>query len=183
MKFQGAIFDVDGVLVGSPCSRASRDGLRELMDTEWANIRSRYSPDRFTEAVYQQVIAGLPRLTAAGAALTYFSVSDPDARLKACDGQAGHMRLHAIGPVQGLSDAVRFLLAVQAAGDDAAPASSSRTHLSCTAAAGCGSQRRAPAGPGDRAKTDPGRTAGRRRMRAGLPARQGRPGYIPGRGR
>ena len=62
MKFQGAIFDVDGVLVDSPHSRAWRDALRELMDTEWAIIRSRssYSPDRFTEAVYQQVIAGLP---------------------------------------------------------------------------------------------------------------------------
>jgi beta-phosphoglucomutase len=29
--FRGAIFDVDGVLVGSPHEQASREALRELM--------------------------------------------------------------------------------------------------------------------------------------------------------
>ena len=64
-SFQGAIFDVDGVLVDSPHFRAWRDALRELMDTEWAELRGRtsYSPDKFTEAVYQEVVAGRPRLS------------------------------------------------------------------------------------------------------------------------
>ena len=50
MRFQGAIFDVDGVLVDSLHSRAWREALRELIDTEWAGIRDRagYSPERFT---------------------------------------------------------------------------------------------------------------------------------------
>ncbi len=57
--FQGAIFDVDGVLVDSPHYPAWRETLQELMDTEWADLRGRtsYSPERFTEAVYQQVVA------------------------------------------------------------------------------------------------------------------------------
>ncbi len=57
--FQGAIFDVDGVLVDSPHYPAWREALQELMDTEWADLRGRtsYSPERFTEAVYQQVVA------------------------------------------------------------------------------------------------------------------------------
>ena len=44
--FQGAIFDVDGVLVDSPHYRAWREALQELMDTEWADLRGRtsYSP-------------------------------------------------------------------------------------------------------------------------------------------
>ena len=60
--FQGAIFDVDGVLVDSPHYRAWRDALQELMETEWADLRGRtsYCPERFTEAVYQQVVAGRP---------------------------------------------------------------------------------------------------------------------------
>ena len=46
--FQGAIFDVDGVLVDSPHERAWRDSLRELMETEWSDIRDRttWSPER-----------------------------------------------------------------------------------------------------------------------------------------
>src|ERR1700719_1013157 len=58
--FQGAIFDVDGVLVDSPHFRAWREALQELMDTEWAELRGQtsYSPQKFTEALYQQVIAG-----------------------------------------------------------------------------------------------------------------------------
>ena len=45
--FQGAILDVDGVLVDSPHYRAWREALQELMDTEWADLRGRtsYSPD------------------------------------------------------------------------------------------------------------------------------------------
>ena len=41
MPFEGAIFDVDGVLVDSPHERAWRESLRELMETEWSDIRDR----------------------------------------------------------------------------------------------------------------------------------------------
>ena len=41
--FQGAIFDVDGVLVDSPHYRAWRDALQELMDTESRRESSRHS--------------------------------------------------------------------------------------------------------------------------------------------
>ena len=82
MRFQGAIFDVDGVLVDSPHGHAWPEALRELMDTEWAGIRDRtsYSPERFTQAVYQQVVAGRPRLVGARAALEYFGVPDTGRR-------------------------------------------------------------------------------------------------------
>jgi len=130
MKFQGAIFDVDGVLVDSPHSRAWRDALRELLDTEWADIRSRssYSPDRFTEAVYQHVIAGLPRLAGARAALAYFGVPDPDARAEryAMAKQAHMRRLIESGQFRAFPDAVRLLLAVKAVGIQVAAASSSK---------------------------------------------------------
>jgi phosphoglycolate phosphatase-like HAD superfamily hydrolase len=81
-SFHGAIFDVDGVLVDSPHFRAWRDALRELMDTEWAELlgRTSYSPDKFTEAVYQEVVAGRPRLAGALAALEYFGVPDAGRR-------------------------------------------------------------------------------------------------------
>ena len=38
-RFQGAIFDIDGVLVDSPHQKAWRESLRELMDSEWGDIR------------------------------------------------------------------------------------------------------------------------------------------------
>jgi beta-phosphoglucomutase-like phosphatase (HAD superfamily) len=49
-KFQGSIFDVDGVLVDSPHEKAWRESLRELMESSWRGIRDRttWSPDAFT---------------------------------------------------------------------------------------------------------------------------------------
>jgi len=130
MKFQGAIFDVDGVLVDSPHSRAWRDALRELMDTEWADIRDRtgYSPDRFTEDVYQRVIAGLPRFAGARAALEYFGVPDADRRVEryAAVKQEHLTRLIESGQFTAFTDALRFVLDVKAAGIAVAAASSSK---------------------------------------------------------
>ena len=76
MEFQGAIFDVDGVLVDSPHERAWREALQELMEGDWRDIRDKttYSPQRFTKADYQQVMAGMPRLAGARAALEHFHV-------------------------------------------------------------------------------------------------------------
>ena len=124
MRFQGAIFDVDGVLVDSPHSRAWRDALRELMDTEWAGIRgcTSYSPERFTQAVYQQVVAGLPRLAGARAALEYFGVPDAGRRAEryAAVKQEHITRLIKSGQFTAFADALRFVLNVKAAGGMAA---------------------------------------------------------------
>ena len=53
MAYQGAIFDVDGVLVDSPHGLAWRDALRELMEGEWRDIRDQtsWTAERFTPGV------------------------------------------------------------------------------------------------------------------------------------
>jgi beta-phosphoglucomutase len=58
MAYQGAIFDVDGVLVDSPHELAWRESLQRLMEGEWREIRDQtsWTPERFTPAVYQQVM-------------------------------------------------------------------------------------------------------------------------------
>jgi beta-phosphoglucomutase-like phosphatase (HAD superfamily) len=130
MGFHGAIFDVDGVLVDSPHYAAWRDSLDELMQTEWADVRVhvRYSPARFTRAVYQQVIAGRPRLAGARAALEYFGVPDAEHRAVhyAAVKQAHMTRLITSGQFEAFADAVRFVLAVKSAGIPVAAASSSK---------------------------------------------------------
>ena len=82
-KFQGAIFDVDGVLVDSPHEKAWRESLRELMESDWRDIRDRttWSPDAFTPHVYQQYVSGKPRMSGARAALDYFHVPDAENRV------------------------------------------------------------------------------------------------------
>jgi beta-phosphoglucomutase-like phosphatase (HAD superfamily) len=81
--FQGAIFDVDGVLVDSPHETAWRDSLRELMESDWSDIRGRttWSPEAFTSRVYEQYVSGKPRANGARAALDYFHVPDADQRI------------------------------------------------------------------------------------------------------
>jgi phosphoglycolate phosphatase-like HAD superfamily hydrolase len=76
MAFQGAIFDVDGVLVDSPHELAWRESFGALMEGEWRQIRDQttWAPERFTPGVYQQVMAGMPRMAGARAAMEYFGV-------------------------------------------------------------------------------------------------------------
>jgi len=128
--FQGAIFDVDGVLVDSPHFRAWREALQELMDTEWADLRGQtsYSPERFTEAVYQEVVAGRPRLAGALAALEYFGVPGAERRAEryAAVKQEHLIKLIEAGDFTAFADAIRFVLAVKAAGIPIAAASSSK---------------------------------------------------------
>jgi beta-phosphoglucomutase len=128
--FQGAIFDVDGVLVDSPHYRAWRDALQELMDTEWTDLRGRtsYAPEKFTEAVYQQVVAGRPRLAGARATLEYFGVPDAGRRaeLFAEVKQEHLVTLIEAGEYTAFGDAIRFVLATKAAGISIAAASSSK---------------------------------------------------------
>src|SRR3712207_9471979 len=84
MGFRGAIFDVDGVLVDSPHEQAWREGLQQLMENEWSDIREQtsYSPEKFTPQVYQREMSGKPRLKGAQAALEYFGVPDAERRAK-----------------------------------------------------------------------------------------------------
>ena len=129
--FQGAIFDVDGVLVDSPHKKAWRESLRELMEGEWSDIRDRttWSPETFTPRVYEQEISGKPRMSGARATLEYFHVPDDnDTRLAeyAQRKQAMVLRLIEAGDFTAYPDALRFIIAIKDAGMRVAAASSSK---------------------------------------------------------
>jgi beta-phosphoglucomutase-like phosphatase (HAD superfamily) len=128
--FEGAIFDVDGVLVDSPHERAWREALRQLMETEWSDVReqSSWSPERFTPQVYQQVMSGKPRMSGALAALEYFGVPDPQDRVQTYADRKQRMVVELIeaGEFEAYPDALRFIMAVRAAGIPTAAASSSK---------------------------------------------------------
>lgn len=128
--FSGAIFDVDGVLVDSPHERAWREALRELMETDWSEVRGQttYAPERFTSQVYQQVVSGKPRMDGALAALEYFHVPQAQTRIQAYAGRKQQMVLELIaaGEFTAFPDALCFVLAVRAAGIALATASSSK---------------------------------------------------------
>jgi beta-phosphoglucomutase len=128
--FAGGIFDVDGVLVDSPHERAWRESLRELMESSWSDIRDQttWSPTAFTPAVYQQAVSGKPRMSGARAALDYFEVPDAEARAVtyAARKQSMVVELIEAGQFEAYPDALRFVLAVKAAGIGVAAASSSK---------------------------------------------------------
>jgi beta-phosphoglucomutase-like phosphatase (HAD superfamily) len=128
--FRGAIFDVDGVLVDSPHEKAWRESLKELMDSDWRDIRDRttWSPGAFTPDVYQRYVSGKPRLDGARAALEYFGVPDADARVSryADHKQAMIERLIEAGDFHAFPDALRFIVAAKDAGLLVAAASSSK---------------------------------------------------------
>jgi beta-phosphoglucomutase-like phosphatase (HAD superfamily) len=128
--FRGAIFDVDGVLVDSPHERAWRDALKELMETQWSDIRAEtsYSPERFTPQVYQQVMSGKPRFSGAQAALEYFGVPDAERRSRTYGDRKQSMVIELIeaGEFTAYPDALRFIIAVKDAGIRVGAASSSK---------------------------------------------------------
>ena len=128
--FEGAIFDVDGVLVDSPHERAWKDSLRELMESDWADIavRTSWSKERFTPHVYQQMMSGKPRMSGALAALEYFDVPDAADRVEtyAANKQNMVIKLIEAGEFEAYPDALRFVLAVRDAGIRVAAASSSK---------------------------------------------------------
>jgi beta-phosphoglucomutase len=130
MAYQGAIFDVDGVLVDSPHALAWRESLRQLMEGGWRDIRGQtsYAPERFTQAVYQQVVAGKARMAGARAALEYFGVPDVDQRAKlyAAAKQQQVLDLIEAGKFEAFPDALRFVMAVKNIGIRVAAASSSK---------------------------------------------------------
>jgi beta-phosphoglucomutase len=128
--FQGAIFDVDGVLVDSPHEAAWREALRELMESDWTDIREQttWSPERFTPQVYQQVMSGKPRMSGARAALDYFEVPDAGERVERYAERKQTMVIELIeaGDFTAYPDALRFIIAVKDAGIRVAAASSSK---------------------------------------------------------
>jgi trehalose/maltose hydrolase-like predicted phosphorylase/beta-phosphoglucomutase-like phosphatase (HAD superfamily) len=130
MAFHGGIFDVDGVLVDSPHEQAWRQSLEQLMNGDWRDIRDRtsWSAERFTPAVYQQVVAGLPRMAGARAALTYFDVPDADRRVERyAEAKQRHVvALIEAGSFVAFPDALRFILAAKDIGIPVAAASSSK---------------------------------------------------------
>jgi beta-phosphoglucomutase len=129
-KFQGAIFDVDGVLVDSPHQKAWRESLRELMESDWRDIRDRttWSPDAFTPHVYQEYMSGKPRMNGARAALDYFGVPDADQRAAEYGERKQEMvrQLIEAGDFTAYPDALRFVIAAKDAGLLIADASSSK---------------------------------------------------------
>jgi beta-phosphoglucomutase len=128
--FQGAIFDVDGVLVDSPHERAWRDSLQQLMEGDWRDIRDEttWSPERFTPQVYQEVMSGKPRMSGALAALEYFEVPGAQELVQAYADRKQKMVVELIeaGQFEAYPDALRFIMAVRAAGIPTAAASSSK---------------------------------------------------------
>ncbi|MEQ7127967.1 HAD-IA family hydrolase [Actinopolymorpha sp. B11F2] len=130
-RFEGGIFDVDGVLVDSPHEKSWRESLRELMESEWRDIRDQttWSPDAFTSQVYQQELSGKPRMAGAHAALTYFHVPDEEGkRLEeyAQRKQDTLIRLIDAGDFHAYPDALRYIIAVKDAGIGTVAASSSK---------------------------------------------------------
>ncbi|MGH3339250.1 MAG: HAD family hydrolase, partial [Propionibacteriaceae bacterium] len=130
MPYQGAIFDVDGVLVDSPHELAWREALKELMEGDWHDIRDQtsWTAERFNTQVYQQVMAGKPRLAGARAALEYFGLPDVDRRIEqyAAAKQEHVVQLIEQGRFRAFPDALRFILAVKDSGIRVAAASSSK---------------------------------------------------------
>lgn len=130
MEFQGVVFDVDGVLVDSPHEQAWRDGLRQLMEHEWRDIRpeTSYAPEKFTSEVYRAVMSGKPRYAGARDALEYFAVPDAERRAIEYGDNKHRMIVELIedGEFHAYPDALRFVLAVKHAGLRVAAASSSK---------------------------------------------------------
>ena len=130
MGFQGAIFDVDGVLVNTPHYQAWRDALGELMDTEWADIRGQtsYTSAGLTEDVYQEIAAGRPRLAGAQALLAHYGVPEAEAKAQRYgDAKQQHLtRLITAGKFRAFDDALRLVLDTKTLGIPIAAASSSK---------------------------------------------------------
>jgi beta-phosphoglucomutase len=130
--FEGGIFDVDGVLVDSPHEKAWRDSLRELMESDWSDIRDRttWSPDAFTSRVYEEQMSGKPRLSGARAALEYFHVPDDEEEHRLLEyaerKQEMVVRLIEAGDFTAYPDALRFIIAIKDVGLRVAAASSSK---------------------------------------------------------
>jgi len=125
---RGIIFDVDGILVASPHERAWQESLRDLVATKWGSVGS-YRPERFTTAVYQEHLAGKPRLSGARAALDFFHIPDAAGQRALEYAQEKQRRLEQLidlGEFHAFPDALRFAQAFRARGFRLGVASSSK---------------------------------------------------------
>ena len=114
----------------SPHEQAWREGLRQLMEGDWSDIRGQtsWSPEAFTPQVYQREMSGKPRFKGAQAALEYFNVPDVERRTKEYGDRKQEMIIELIEAKQfkEYPDALRFVLALKEAGVLIAAASSSK---------------------------------------------------------
>lgn len=112
-----AIFDVDGVLLASPHERAWREALVGFTD-----------PDRLTPQIYQEKVAGKPRLQGAFATLAVLGVpqAERQAPIYAIRKQARLEALIRGGKVAAFPDGLRFVHALKMMGLRMAVASSSK---------------------------------------------------------
>jgi len=128
--FEGAIFDIDGVLVASPHERAWRETLERLLAGEWADIapQTSFQPRAFTADVYSTLVSGKPRLAGATAALEHFGVPGVERRAPeyADRKQRQIVALIHQGAFEAFPDALRFILDVRDSGVAVAAASSSK---------------------------------------------------------
>lgn len=125
------IFDVDGVLVDSPHEMAWGEALAELMQGPMADlsVRSNYRPESYSTTVYQQILAGRPRMEGARAILNYYQIPDPDgtvAQHYAEHKQGKILDLISKGRFKAFQDAVDLALRADEAGWKLAVASSSK---------------------------------------------------------
>lgn len=127
---QAFIFDVDGVLVDSPHERAWGDTLRNLLENEWLRLKisTGYRHERYTNALYQRVVAGKPRMDGARALLTAFGLPDDDEHTQLLAHRKQMMIVDLIrqGAFRAFDDGISFLLKARAAGFKTAAASSSK---------------------------------------------------------
>ncbi|WP_106849929.1 HAD-IA family hydrolase [Blastococcus sp. Marseille-P5729] len=128
--FAAVIFDIDGLLVDSPHELSWRGALEDLMTGEWSDVagQTSYSPEAFDDRVYQEVVAGRPRIQGALAALRYFGVPDAERRAKQYADLKQHKLVQLIdeGEFQEFDDALRFLVDVKNLRIPIAAASSSK---------------------------------------------------------
>ena len=127
---EGVIFDVDGVLVASPHERAWQAALEALMAGEWQPLAwsTSYAPERFSTAVYQEYVAGKPRLSGAIAALQYFGIPTGDGRAELYAERKQRLLLDLVeqGKFDAFADALRCVRRIRTRGMRLGVASSSK---------------------------------------------------------
>src|SRR5215218_2419814 len=100
------------------------------METDWRDVQPQttHTPERFAPAVYQEVVAGKPRMSGARAALDCFGVPDAGRHAEeyAERKQRRVVELIEAGEFLAFPDALRFILAVKGLGILVAAASSSK---------------------------------------------------------
>ncbi len=129
-RIDAIIFDVDGVLIASPHERAWREALAELMasDRQTSTTATTYTAAAFTSAVYQEVVAGKPRLDGATALVEYFGL--PRAAQRAVElARRKQDIVDALierGDFEAFQDGLRLVVALRARGVRLGVASSSK---------------------------------------------------------